>query len=186
MHPHAPPFRSLLALSLVLLVAACSAPDTNGESETSALGRVVVYRNGIAYYERSARVEDGHLVLRVPNDKVDDFLKSLTVINAKTGKAMPLSFPTKRGGSGGKVIMTIQLPPPGPHDLRLSYITEAPAWKSSYRVMVDKEGKVRLQGWAIVDNTSGEDWKAVRVGVGSSSALSFRFDLRSVRRVHRQ
>ena len=186
MHPHAPPFRSLLALSLVLLVAACSAPDTNVESETSALGRVVVYRNGIAYYERSARVEDGHLVLRVPNDKVDDFLKSLTVINAKTGKAMPLSFPTKRGGSGGKVIMTIQLPPPGPHDLRLSYITEAPAWKSSYRVMVDKEGKVRLEGWAIVDNTSGEDWKAVRVGVGSSSALSFRFDLRSVRRVHRQ
>src|SRR4029079_16102083 len=36
------------------------------------------------------------------------------------------------------------------------------------------------QGWAIVDNTSGEDWKEVKAGVGSSSALSFRFDLWSI------
>ena len=47
------------------------------------------------------------------------------------------------------------------HDakLRLSYVTEAPSWKPSYRVVVGKGGKVELQGWAIVDNTSGEDWK---------------------------
>ena len=43
-----------------------------------ALGRVVVYRNGIAYYERQARVEGDTLTLDVPHDKVDDFLKSLS------------------------------------------------------------------------------------------------------------
>jgi hypothetical protein len=43
-----------------------------------------------------------------------------------------------------------------------------------------------LEGWAIVDNTSGEDWKDVKVGVGSSSALSFRYDLWSVRTVERE
>lgn len=184
------PIGKLLLIASLILgcsgMSACSGLDSHVKSETSALGRVVVYRNGIAYYERRAQVQGDSLELRVPNDKVDDFLKSLTVINAKTGKAMPLSFPTRRGGSGGMVLMTIQLPGSGPHDLRLSYITEAPAWKSSYRVMVDDKGKVQLEGWAIVDNTSGEDWQAVRVGVGSSSALSFRFDLRSVRRVHRQ
>src|SRR6185436_11155971 len=45
---------------------------------------------------------------------------------------------------------------------------------------------VMLEGWAIVDNTSGEDWKNVLVGVGSSSALSFRYDLWSVRQVQRE
>src|ERR1019366_2039906 len=38
----------------------------------------------------------------------------------------------------------------------------------------------------VVDNTSGEDWRNVRLGVGASSALSFRFDLRSVRPVERE
>src|SRR5262249_24397210 len=42
-----------------------------------------------------------------------------------------------------------------------------------------------LEGWAIVDNVSGEDWKGVLVGVGASSALSFRYDLWSVRRIDR-
>ncbi|MEO8552360.1 MAG: OmpA family protein, partial [Kofleriaceae bacterium] len=45
---------------------------------------------------------------------------------------------------------------------------------------------VMLEGWAIVDNTSGEDWKGVMVGVGSSSALSFKYDLWSVRQVQRE
>jgi hypothetical protein len=42
-----------------------------------------------------------------------------------------------------------------------------------------------LEGWAVVDNLSGEDWKDVVVGVGSSSAMSFRYDLWSVRTVDR-
>src|SRR5262249_46211946 len=67
----------------------------------------------------------------------------------------------------------------------LTYVTESPAWKPSYRVVVGDKGKVMLEGWAIVDNTSGEDWKEVKVGVGSSSALSFRYDLWSVRQVQR-
>jgi len=68
----------------------------------------------------------------------------------------------------------------------LTYVTEAPAWKPSYRVIMGKQGRVDLEGWAIVDNTSGEDWRSVRVGVGSSSALSFRFDLHSLRVVQRE
>jgi len=43
-----------------------------------------------------------------------------------------------------------------------------------------------LEAWAVVDNVSGEDWERVSVGVGSTSALSFRFDLHSVRFVERE
>ncbi len=156
------------------------------KSEDATLGRVIVYRNGIAYFERTARVNDQKLTLQVPGDKVNDFLKSLTVVDAKTGQAMPIDFPQPgRVDASGNVQMTVRLPE-GPHELRLSYVSEAPAWKPSYRVMVDDQGNVGLQGWAIVDNTSGEDWNAVKVGVGSSSALSFRYDLHSIRLIDRE
>ena len=150
-----------------------------------ALGRVVIYRNGVAYYERRATLSKDSLTIQVPRDKVNDFLKSLTVRDARTGRTLPVGFPSPGAEYGGLVNMVIDLPPHTATDLIITYITEAPAWKPSYRVVIDRAGKIRLQGWAIVDNTSGEDWKEVRVGVGSSSALSFRYDLWSVRQVER-
>jgi hypothetical protein len=158
-------------------------------SDTTTLGRVVVYRNGVAYFERYAKVDDDKLTLSVPPDKIDDFLKSLSVVDAKTGDPAPVAYPTDptaSGANGGMVDMQIKLPGAHPHELRLSYVTEAPAWKPSYRVVLRDDKSVDLVGWAIVDNTSGEDWKNVRLGVGASSALSFRFDLRSVRVVERE
>ncbi len=156
--------------------------------DETTLGRVVVYRNGVAYFERTADVTGDHLDLKVPADKVDDFLKSLTVVDAQTGKPAPVSYPTKPATEGGTglIDMRIGLSTPSTHRLKLSYVTEAPAWKPSYRVMLDTGGKVNLEAWAIVDNTSGEDWNQVRLGVGSSSALSFRFDLQSIRLVERE
>lgn len=180
-----------LALSLAALVAsgaACTNHQSYVSSEQAGLGRVVIYRNGVAYYERKAAVDGDRLVLRVPQDKIDDFLKSLTVADAKTKEALPISFPAQGQSSAkdGWVEMVIQLPDASRRDVILSYVTESPAWKPTYRLVVAENGKVDLQGWAIVDNTSGEDWKAVKVGVGSSSALSFRYDLHSIRTVHRE
>jgi hypothetical protein len=183
MRPH--PYVAAL-LATAALAVGCGSPASNVRSDQATLGRVVVYRNGIAYYERRAQVDGDRLTLRVPADKVDDFLKSLTVADAKTGEALPISFPSPGTANSGQVEMTIQLPNRQHRDVLLTYVTDSPAWKPSYRVVVGDTGKVALQGWAIVDNTSGEDWQAVRVGVGSSSALSFRFDLHSIRLVHRE
>ncbi len=157
-------------------------PDT-----PASIGRIVVYRNGVAYFERTARVPGDTLTLSVPADKVDDFLKSLAVVDAKTGESANVAYPTEPKADGnGLVDMEIQLPGQHPHEVKLSYVTEAPAWKPSYRVVLGEHEKVELAGWAVVDNTSGEDWRNVRLGVGASSALSFRFDLRSVRPVDRE
>ncbi|MCX5746780.1 MAG: OmpA family protein [Proteobacteria bacterium] len=151
-----------------------------------ALGRVVVYRNGVAYYERRATVMGGALTVSVPRERVDDFLKSLTVVDAITGKPLPVSIPRQQADDGPYLVMKLQLPSKDKADVVLTYVTESPAWKPSYRVVVGDKGKVMLEGWAIVDNTSGEDWKGVLVGVGSSSALSFKYDLWSVRQVQRE
>ena len=177
-------------LPIVLVLTGCGASATtyvHAPNDTT-LGRVVVYRNGVAYFERTADVKGDHLDLQVPADKVDDFLKSLTVVDAQTGQPAPITYPTKAPTSAtGLIDMRIGLASANAsHRLKLTYVTEAPSWKPSYRVVLGKDGKVNLEAWAIVDNTSGEDWNDVKLGVGSSSALSFRYDLRSVRLVERE
>ena len=152
----------------------------------AALGRVVVYRNGVAFYQREAQIRDGKLSVHVPRDRVDDFLKSLTVVDAITGKPLPVSIPREQSNDGPYLVMKLQLPSKDKAEVVLTYVTDSPAWKPSYRVVVGDKGKVMIEGWAIVDNTSGEDWKGVLVGVGSSSALSFKYDLWSVRQVQRE
>jgi len=175
----------LFSAAVAASLGACVHHGSYVKVDDVALGRVVVYRNGVAYYERRAEVSGGKLQVRVPRDRVDDFLKSLTVVDARTHKPVPVSFPRQANDGSGSVAMTLALPSKAPADLVLTYVTEAPAWKPSYRVVVGSDDKVMLEGWAIVDNTSGEDWRDVLVGVGSSSALSFRFDLWSVRQVTR-
>lgn len=177
---------SLAACALAGLTACGAAHDTYVRGDDTALGRVVVYRNGIAYYERRATPVDAKVTLSVPQDKVDDFLKSLTVTDAATGKTLPVSYPTRGATKGSVVDMTIQIPETVRDEVIITYITDSPAWKPSYRLVVDENDAVKVQGWAIVDNASGEDWRQVKVGVGASSALSFRYDLRSVVHVHRQ
>ncbi|MBW2525375.1 MAG: DUF4139 domain-containing protein [Deltaproteobacteria bacterium] len=150
----------------------------------ASLGRIIIYRNGVAYFERYAHIDEDELTIRVPEERVDDFLKSLTILDEDTGETMPVSFPTVEP-DGGEVTMTIKLPK-GKRRLRISYVTESPAWKPTYRVVLAEDGPATLQAWAVVDNISGEDWQQVKVGVGSTSALSFRYDLHSVRLVERE
>ena len=111
-----------------------------------SLGKVVVYRNGVAFYERRAQVEGGKLTVRVPRDRVDDFLKSLTVVDAKTGKPLPASFPRQQSDGGPFLEMTLDIPtakePGQVADVVLTYVTEAPVWKPSYRIAISDSGKV--------------------------------------------
>ena len=149
------------------------------------LGRVVIYRNGVAFYERNATVNNGRVVVRVPRDRVDDFLKSLTVVDRTSRKPLAVTIPRDQADDGSYLTMTLETPDAKHAQVLLTYVTEAPAWKPSYRVVVGKEGKVMLEAWAVVDNTTSEDWNGVLVGVGASSALAFRYDLWSVRQIDR-
>jgi hypothetical protein len=71
--------------------------------------------------------------------------------------------------------MTIASAGTGERQLYVSYISEVPVWKSTYRlVMPAKSGDAPLlQGWAIVDNTIGEDWTGVELSLVAGSPQSF-------------
>src|SRR4051812_48906157 len=177
--------RFSLLLATLASLAACSHTQTHISVDNAVLGRVVIYRNGVAFYERTAKVVNGKVVVGVPRDRVDDFLKSLTVVDKATNKPLAVSIPRQESDNGNYLVMTIETNDLKDGEALLTYVTESPSWKPSYRVVLGNEGKVMLESWAIVDNVSGEDWKNVLVGVGASSALSFRYDLWSVRHVDR-
>jgi hypothetical protein len=71
--------------------------------------------------------------------------------------------------------MTISTTGIGERNLYVSYISEVPIWKTTYRIVlpskVDK--KPLLQGWAIVDNTVGEDWDGVELSLVAGAPHSF-------------
>ena len=71
--------------------------------------------------------------------------------------------------------MSISATGSGDRDIFVSYISEVPVWKSTYRIILpEKAGeKPLLQGWAIVDNTIGEDWKDVQLSLIAGAPQSF-------------
>jgi hypothetical protein len=87
------------------------------------------------------------------------------------------------GHDNDKKAVTLQFAGKGPRDVRVGYVQESPLWKTSYRLVVDDvaagdaKAKALLQGWAIVENTTDQDWKDVTMTLVSGRPISFRMDL---------
>jgi hypothetical protein len=64
----------------------------------------------------------------------------------------------------------------GKRAVRVGYVMESPIWKTSYRLSLD-DNKAFLQGWAVVENTTDEDWNRVQLGLISGRPISFQMDL---------
>jgi hypothetical protein len=294
-----------LALALSLLAAGCAQdarvryPTTD---QTLKLKRVVLYRNGVGYFERQGDISGDMLTIKVRKDQVNDLLKSLTIVDRQSGKAVSVSMPldpqtwanaalatlspgqgslaqvldalrgtevvldTTDGSVRGRIVMieelqdepdpamvgtrarpampapvskdhrltlmdldemkvvrlskvrgitltdvdlalqfhrtldatagegmfqqvevAIRLTGSSSHDLVVSYVVASPMWKPTYRVVLPEKGKTDglLQGWAVVDNISSEDWTDIRLALTSGEPIAFRYDLHTPRGVER-
>jgi hypothetical protein len=71
--------------------------------------------------------------------------------------------------------MTISTMGNGERNLYVSYVSEVPIWKTTYRIVLPTKAdkKPLLQGWAIVDNTVGEDWNEVELSLVAGAPHSF-------------
>ena len=54
-----------------------------------------------------------------------------------------------------------------------AYTIPSAVWKSSYRLVFEASGPPSLEGWAIVDNTTGEDWNNITLSLVSGRPISF-------------
>ncbi|HEY4057446.1 MAG TPA: DUF4139 domain-containing protein [Kofleriaceae bacterium] len=289
---------SLLRSILLVTVAACGGAHHPYSTTNGALhlSKVVLYRNGVGYFERGGEVDGETLTLRVRKDQVNDLLKSLTVVEKTGGRALSISMPldprswangaintlgpsrgslyevldklrgtevtlhtnddsitgrilivekttdeasgdddddkkpprndykvtlldrdsmqvvllskvtgielhngdvavqfqrsldaTAGEGMFQQVDVTIRLANEHTSNLVVSYVVSAPMWKPTYRVVLPETGKGQalLQGWAVVDNTTGEDWRDVKLALTSGAPIAFRYDLHTPRDVVR-
>jgi Domain of unknown function (DUF4139) len=56
-----------------------------------------------------------------------------------------------------------------------SYVVAAPVWKTAYRLVLPKDGgKARLQGWGVVENLTGSDWKDIDLSLISGNPVALR------------
>lgn len=268
------------------LLVGCSKPSSSApfaEAAELPVTRVVLYQNGVGYFERAGTIDTNVLTLQIHPTQINDLLKSLTVIDAGTGRAVSVSLPLEQNadrilnelpeqvrnaggvlevlqvfrgahveisgrlgtvegrvvgienletgggdevkadwrvslktaddqlivypikqisaislydktlsiglersldvslGEGGwkPISVAIRLAGETPHKLLVSYIVEMPRWKPAYRLVLGKDQKPLLQGWAVVDNVSGESWQDVQLSLVSGSPISFRYDLHS-------
>jgi len=82
-----------------------------------------------------------------------------------------------RGADNRKKTVSLNFVGEGKRRVRIGYVLEHPLWKTTYRLSLDRDGKPTLQGWAVIDNPTDEEWKNVRLALVSGRPLSFQMDL---------
>jgi hypothetical protein len=175
--------RSLLFPLLSFLVAVgCGAgnrPVLEGPGRL-ALRRVVLFQNGLGYFERRGIAEGRSVDLRVRPDQVDDVLKSLTIVD-RSGATVSSVRVLPSTATDVATTLRVGLSREGRHDLWITYVAEVTGWKPTYRVVAGADGRARVQGFAVVDNRSGEAWEDVALGLSTEMPMSFRYELRAPR-----
>lgn len=87
----------------------------------------------------------------------------------------------RENGTSERRMLTVSLPGEGARPVTLSYVVDAPLWKTAYRlVLPEGEGKDKkglLQGWAVVENMTASDWNNVDMTLVSGNPVTFRQSL---------
>lgn len=112
---------------------------------------------------RSVSLHEARSVELVDAGLQEELTKALTAI-ATQREERTRSVDVGFGGSGEREVAVI-------------YTHEAPVWKASYRVLLSNEKPTKLSGWAIVENTTDDDWTDVRLSLVSGRPVSFSMDL---------
>jgi hypothetical protein len=189
-------------IGLASLLAMGCARGPNISTDQLPLKRVVVYRNGVGYFERSGHVDADAVTFKMRQKMVGDFLASLAIVERGGSSVLSASFPLEMKDEDEDAAETeldpryqsMLKPWPGPsqkkkdknplrevilrldgkeHDLAIGYVSETPVWRPSYRLVVQEGGNADLQTWGIVQNLSGEDWTDVQLALVAGAPLAF-------------
>ena len=153
------------------------------------LKRVVIYRNGVGYFERTGHVDSTEVRFKMRDGEVGDFLATLAIMEKGGSSVQAAAFPLNddqaepkprslMSDDEKKHLKTVVLSLDGKeHDLQVGYVAETPVWKPSYRLVVRPNGEADLQAWGIVQNLSGEDWKGITLSLVAGAPLAFQSTL---------
>ena len=189
----------LVCALATVLVGCARGPDLRVDG--LPIRKVVVYRNGVGYFERSGEVEGESVQFRMRQRMVGDFLATLAIVERGGSSVQAASFPldvsaddptapdpqfmrmlqawdnpaeaqdSRNNGRNKLRDVTLRLDGKQ-HDLAVGYVAATPVWRPSYRIVV-QSGGADLQAWGIVENVSGEDWKDVELALVAGAPLAF-------------
>ena len=181
-------FAGLVPFIVMGFAAGCATPPPVA-APGLGLRKVVIYRNGVGYFERGGRVQSDKVQFKVRKDEVGDFLATLAVLERGGSSVRSASFPmdvasedapsrepprpgAPAGEDSHKLSRVTMALDGKEHDLQVGYIAQTPVWRPSYRLVVDKD-VASLQTWGIVQNLSGEDWTNVSLSLVAEAPLAF-------------
>lgn len=85
----------------------------------------------------------------------------------------------RENGTAERRVLSVNLLGDGNRDVTLSYVVDAPLWKTAYRMVVPEAGQTKgmLQGWAVIENMTASDWQKVDLTLVSGNPVTFRQSL---------
>jgi outer membrane protein OmpA-like peptidoglycan-associated protein len=175
--------RALASILAGSLLAGCGA---GAQPRPMHLSKVILYQNGIGYFERAGHVQGETLNLQLASHELDDVLKTLTVIDRLGAGVATVDVPTL-GDKDRTIGLGVRMSAGRVHDVKVSYAVPTPTWKAAYRVVLaeEKDTGGLLQGWAMVNNVSQEDWADVQLTLATGAPMSFVHDLHTPEYVKR-
>ena len=111
---------------------------------------------------------------RIPWDSITSVKLLDEKLNAELQQALEV---LAMSHATDKKAVTLNFLGTGKRQVRVGYIQEAPIWKTSYRLVLSEDDEPLLQGWAIVENPTEEDWSDVDLTLVSGRPISFIQDL---------
>ena len=161
-----------------------AAVEATGNSATMK-GKIVQVKPEVIVTEDGTRVTKHRLSLMTAEglrQAVLEDLQSLNFENEKIrGEIARALEAIRENGSAERRMLTVSLPGEGARPVTLSYVVDAPLWKTAYRMVIpeqgDKEQKGLLQGWAIVENMTASDWNNVDMTLVSGNPVTFKQSL---------
>ncbi len=76
-----------------------------------------------------------------------------------------------------KKLVTLGFSGAGKRSVKVGYVVDRPIWKTTYRLRLEANRKAYMQGWALVENPSDDDWNNVRMVLVSGRPISFKMNL---------
>ncbi|MFO0652302.1 MAG: OmpA family protein [Polyangiales bacterium] len=170
---------------MALMFATLAGCTHAGPSPLLTLRRVVLNQSGSGYFERSGTVAGDRLALRLKSHEVNDVLATLTVLEQGPGARQTVvaaGVPHATEGNRDETVnLDLRLPDARARDLLVAYAVPTANWQATYRVVLPEHdgAPALLQIWALVHNSSDENWDAVEMTLATGAPLSFSLNLRT-------
>ena len=179
------PFNQQALKSQSALLNALVGAEVEIEGEVNAKGRVFrIEDEPVQLPDNGGQIEKHRLTLITDRGFVQAILENIRALRFTDPQLRAQIDRALTGLAQNRAkdqrTISINLSGQAPRQAGFSYVVNAPVWKTAYRLVLPKEGgKARLQGWGILENLTGGDWKDVELTLVSGNPVALRQPLYS-------